>query len=334
VGKMKLEYKVLCIDDKIHLLKPPKQTIQDFNLTVGIELDWFDISVVPATSRESPDDFWYRILEEIEKGFSENIFDLILVDLNMPGKISGSDIIATIRETHSIYRPIIFYSDGEDIANDEDDEGIVGGDEVAKLRKAAKDADLEGKGIFIVSRDGLAAKANQIFDEMHKEEHKVNRVRGLLMDRVSEFDARIIEICKKEDLWGKIPKENKNKIVTEFKKFLAEDKSEADRIYKNVNRMDIDEIQNLVSSDSRDINTFRKGSLLRAIFRYIDDFKGNGEILSKGINGDNSMIGIRNTFAHTTSDNLGAEQPPEKCKQIRELLCLQLKNIDEICEKI
>ncbi|MBL4618366.1 MAG: hypothetical protein JKY46_11790 [Robiginitomaculum sp.] len=321
---MKLQYNILCIDNIISSLVETKSDITEFNDNVGINVEFHDVEV-SIGAREEDDDFRLRIMEEIETHFAKTSFELILVDLHMTGGVTGDDVISVIRESHSMYRPIIFYSEGE-----------PSGDDVAvqELTAAALSAGLNGKSIFISGRDNLSALAFGIFKEMHNEEHKVNRVRGLLMDRVSEFDAKIIEISKNEGLWKQIPKENKNKIVTEFKRFLAKDKKDADQIYKRVNRMDIDEIQTLVSSDSRDISTFRKGSLLRALFRYIEKFKTNGDVLSDGINGDDSMIGIRNTFAHTTSEDLGFEQSPETCKHIREMLCHQLKNIDDICEKI
>ncbi len=127
---------------------------------------------------------------------------------------------------------------------------------------------------------------------------------------------------------------NRNKIVANFKKFISDDKNKAHEIFEKVDKMDIEGIQTLISSDSRDINTFRKAKFLREIFRYVNEFNDCGDILSAGINGDHSMLRIRNHFAHTTSENLGAKQNSEKCKEIREILCLQLGNINNIYDKI
>lgn len=323
---MKLTYNVLCIDDRIDSLKDTKQYLTGVNDNVGIETKYYDIPVVP-TPTEKPEDFWERIVSQIEGAFiPDEVYDLILVDLHMPLDVSGSDVIQCIRESHSIYRPIIFYSAGEPALDEQ---------AVQDLHKAVGDADLSGKSIFLTPRSGLTKKATQIFEQMHKEEHKINRVRGLLMDRVSELDASIVELVQNEKLLELVPKGAvRNKILTDFKKYLKEDLDKAEESYKEINRLDITAIPKFLKDNQKKVSTYRKGYLLKEMLKKIDGLKACADTLSEGIDGDTSLRILRNEYGHTTAEQLGDTHTDDKCTHIRKEARRQLKNIEDIREKL
>jgi len=322
---MKLTYNVLCVDDRISTLDKTQSDLFEFNNNVGIETKYTDIEVKPGP-RENPDDFWLRILTEIEEAFAENIYDMILVDLHMPLKVSGVDVIHSIRNSHTIYRPIIFYSAGDPKTDD---------NAIEQLNAAIRQAELLGKGVFITSRRDLINKAKDIFTEMHNEEHKVNRVRGLLMDRVSELDASIVELVQNDSLWDLVPDgQGKNKIVSEFRGYLQKDCEKANTLLETIKQFDINAIQDFLKNNPKDVSTYRKGYLLRSILKQAEELKPFAEVLKEGIEGDTSLRGLRNEYGHTTVEKLNNTHTVEKCISIRNESRRQLENINSIREKL
>jgi len=322
---MKLTYNVLCVDDEISLLEETKSDLCTFNSNVGIETNYKDIEVKPG-SREDPEFFWLRISAEIEKAFKENVYDMILVDLHMPLDVSGADVIEAIRNFHTVYRPIIFYSAG----NPETDDKAL-----EQLNTAIIDANLLGKGVFITSRGGLTDQAKGIFNEMHEEEHKVNRVRGLLMDSVSELDASIVELVEDARLWELVTDGAKrHEIVTAFRGHLKEDCDAANALLASIKRLDANAIQDFIKTNPKGIGTYRKGYLLRAILKQAEDFKPFAEVLKGGIVGENSLNGVRNIYGHTTAKELKNIHSKEKCIEIRKESRRQLENIINIRKKL
>lgn len=326
---MKLTYNVLCLDDRISSLDETKQYLSALNSEVGIETQYTDIEV-KIGAREKPDDFWLSIVGKIEDSFLKNTFDMILVDLHM-GLLSGADIIDTIRNSHTIFRPIIFYSAGEPSSKDK---------AIEQLNGAAENAGVLGKSVFITSREDLYNQAKSIFEEMHAEEHKVNHVRGLLMDSVSEFDASVVELVQNEGFLQLIPEgPARNKIVTEFKSYLKHDFEKAEAIYKQINSMDITAIPDFIRENPKDISTYRKGYLLKSILKQIDESRGFADILSEGIDGVlrnyrgnevKNLRELRNEYGHVTAENLEDTHSDEKCIHIRKEARRQLENIDDI----
>lgn len=326
---MKLAYHVLCIDDKIRTLDDDKANLSLFNSNVGIETKYTDIEAVP-TSREDEIEFLGRLELRIQEAFDENTYDMILIDLHMPLKVTGADLIYKIRENHTIYRPIIFYSAGEPEVDDK---------AIEQLKDASNKSNLTGKSVLISSRKTLFNEASSIFQEMHTEEHKVNHVRGLLMDRVSEFDASVTELVQNEKLFSLTPGEDKPRIARDVKQYLKVDSDRAKLLYENIKQLNFVEIMKFIEKNPKDISTYRKGYLLKDILKKIDATKGFSVILSEGIDGERqdfkggtikNLREIRNEYGHITAENLKATHTDEKCIQIRQEARRQLKNIDDI----
>lgn len=327
---MKLTYHVLCIDDKISSLADPKKDLIAFNDEVGIETKFRDIEALPTT-REDEIQFQNRLENEIGKAFEENTYDMILVDLHMPLEVTGADLIYKIRQNHTIYRPIIFYSAGEPEVDDE---------AIKQLNEASKKTDLLGKSVLITSRSTLYDKAASIFREMHAEEHKVNRVRGLLMDRVSELDAYVGELVQNKKLFNLIPAgAAKTKILFDVKKYLKADLDRTEALYNEIKLLNVDDLQAFIRENPKSISTYRKGYLLKSILKQIDEYKDFSDILSQGIDGyfrnyrGDEVINLRelrNEYGHITAENLEATHTDEKCIHIRKEARRQLNSIAEI----
>ena len=326
---MKLTYKVLCLDDRISSLDETKRYLSALNNEVGIETQYTDIEV-KIGARDNPDDFWMNIVGKIEDSFAENTFDMILVDLHM-GALSGADIIDSIRNEHTIYRPIIFYSAGEPETDAE---------AIKQLNEAASKSNLLGRSVLITSRKNLYERASSIFIEMHSEEHKVNHVRGLLMDRVSEFDASVGELVQSDKLFSLIPAGHaKPNITSEVKTYLKNDLDKAQKLYDDIKSLNFAEIMKFIEDHPKDISTYRKGYLLKNILKKIEATRDFASILSEGIDGTRidykggnvkNLREIRNEYGHVTAENLEATHTDEMCIDIRKESRRQLSNIADI----
>ncbi|MEZ8616353.1 response regulator [Vibrio splendidus] len=326
---MKLTYHVLCIDDKIRTLDEDKDNLSLFNSSVGIETKYTDIEAVP-TAREDEIQFLDRLELRIQQAFDENTYDMILIDLHMPLDVTGADLIYKIRENHTIYRPIIFYSAGEPEVDDK---------AIEQLKDASQKSNLSGKSVLISSRKTLFNEASSIFKEMHAEEHKVNHVRGLLMDRVSEFDASVGELVQNEKLLNLVPGDAKPRIASDVIGYLKSDLDRTQRLYNSIKQLRFEDILKFIEENPKDISTYRKGYILKDILRKIDDTRDFAAILSEGIDGTRldhkgeeikNLREIRNEYGHITAENLEAIHNDEMCIDIRKESRRQLSNITNI----
>ena len=328
MGVVKLQYNILCIDDNLSTLLRVKEDFEDFNEEVGIDVSFHDVDAkIKAT--ESQEEFRSRITQSIEESFAgeDNVFDFILVDLHLgpvsPEDFNGSDVIKLIRDSHSIYRPIVFYSAGSPASSDT---------ATLQLEEATKASGISGRSVFIVARDELSSFLSGIANEMHSEEHKINHVRGLLMDQVSELDARIINAIGQKKIWENVQEGKRNKVTKEFKRRVSQRHKSTAAIFEETKDMEYDEIQEYILKNPRDVDTFSKAKILREMLKYIDNLKKHGEILSEGINGDNSIIAIRNSYGHSLADKLKEDHDSVKCKLIRNETRRQVANITLISE--
>jgi len=167
---------------------------------------------------------------------------------------------------------------------------------------------------------------------MHKEEHKINRVRGLLMDQVSELDARIINAIATKKLWDDVQKNKREKVTKEFKERINSQKNASINIFEITENMNYDQIQEYIISNPRSVNTFTKAKVLREMLRHINHLKEYGVVLSQGINGENSLNAIRNSYGHQIADELTKTHDTAKCKLIREESRRQVDSIKKVSE--
>lgn len=324
---MKLSYNILCIDNDIKSLADDKARISEFNSKNGIEVIFTDIEV-QIGAREEPAAFKDRIKQALNEKFETNIFELILTDLHMTGGINGDDVIEIIRKSHTIYRPIIFYSGGE--------EGQTGTAE-DQLNAAAKSHGVFGKSIFITNRDDLSDILKSICKEMHVEEQKLNNVRGLLMDRTSEVDAQIIHLLKTKSIWDGVPKDSHARIEKYLKKKLISRSKKASEISEEVDAMNFYQIQAAMHDDGGSGLIFQLGSMVRSeLLRKVsgghpklDSF---GATLSNFYNGPDSLSRIRDKYAHRTGEDLLPEHNDERCIHVRNECRTQIENIQAILD--
>ena len=155
---MKLEYKILWIDDTPAVIKRPKKKIKEYLEELGFtcyinEINQFSTFVADIGYENTKD------------------YDLLLVDLDLGDEDldnNGEKIIREIRN-QKVYAEVIFYSSNYE----------------PLLRKINQNFI---EGIFTSSRDELEDKVIDIIDITIKKTQDVNNLRGLIMAEVAELD--------------------------------------------------------------------------------------------------------------------------------------------------
>jgi CheY-like chemotaxis protein len=335
---MRLDYNILCIDDEIDTLAETKRVLAAHNEEVGILTNFKDVSVKPAARETEPGPYKERIFAEIKAAFDATKFELIMVDLHLgptdsPMGFKGHEIIQYIRETQTMYRPIVFYSSGDP----KSDELAV-----SQLEKDIKDNHLVGRSIFLSARGNtLNQHLSGICSEMHEEEHKLNSTRGLLMDRTSELDAKVLEHLRQEEVWSQLGDEQSGKFFKIIAKELRRKGARA-----RVNSCELSKLGNgtfedfknwLVKSDTLTVvfalDSFVRNKILRELLRFLPDGQEAGETHSSyfmNVEGQLSISKIRNDYAHQTEREIGTGHGPERCKFIRNELRKHLENVDAV----
>lgn len=192
---MKTDYKILWIDDEHRYVSGDVRNIRSLLESYGVELTVNPIVVTPDHCPTKEASFSSAI-EDID-------LDMVFVDFNMPEQ--GDKIIRHIRDTlHHYHLPILFYT-GNELAEQTLQEHIVASNKGEKFLANISD------GIYFCHRDHIFDKAKLILTSLLKKENKAQNGRGLLMDRVSEVDVKLITALKV--LWRQVPEEKREKVI-------------------------------------------------------------------------------------------------------------------------
>jgi len=329
---MRLNYNVLCIDDEIDSLADTKKSLIAHNEAVGISTNFVDQPVVRTARETNVEKFKERIFAEIDEKFKSLTFDLILVDLHIGENFKGGEVVGPIRN-QTIYRPIIFFSGGQPAGEET---------AIAQLNDSIAKNNLAGKSVFLSTRGAkLNDDLRKICSEMHEEEHKINAGRGLLMDRTSEVDAKVLGHIRNEAAWSKLTAEQSNVAFKKIAKILRSKGARA-----RVNSCILAKLGNgnfesfkswLIGSDEKEIylkfDSFTRNQILRELLRVQPDFSARGDTHSRYFkpHEDNPSISqIRNEYAHQTAAAIEPSHDRNRCKHIRNELRTHIENVNAI----
>lgn len=321
---MRLKYNILCIDNEIDSLGSMKSHIHAVNDNVGVETFFIDLPVV-AGARESQKDFKERIEKELnEKYASAGSFDLILIDLHMqdegdslPDPLNGADFVGMVRD-HTMYKPIVFYSGGNPPADDTARN---------QLHEAIEAAGIWGKNLMVCPRNDLPSFIEKLMIEMHQEEHKINNVRGLLMDQISEIDALYIEAIKK--LWPLIPAEKEEVVLRKVKERAKNSVKRSIKACKSVRDIAFDELPEKFICDYKICDLNSRAMILKTVLEQFNNRATFSNVLldfydTNKTTPDIALMHIRNNYAHNLANNLTHNS--NRCKYIRQETRKHLKN--------
>lgn len=311
---MKTDYRILWIDDNHSSVRGDKRKFESFFRRYGIKL--IPIEIVVDEGRQAIYD------KDFQEAIENPELDIVLVDYNMASGQNGNDIIKYIRQTLLHYHiPIVFYSeDGPEVLQRE----------ILKINLEAQDKKNLADGIYFCHRDYIFEKVEKILTSLLAKEELPKRVRGLLMDRVSEIDAKILEVlekCSKIEISEKTQENAKSLLINNLLRRNQNIKGTISQIQEKSFAEFIEYVtENYINFDSS-----RRAELLREILRELQ--KDYGQILSSFYNdiaNKDCLSRLRNNYAHKTEDILSKCHDKDKCKYIREEARLHLENLTNI----
>lgn len=309
---MKTNYKMLWIDDNFRTLRGDKKKFEAYFRDHGITFDAIEIKQTPGIKVVNDEKF-IEAVNDIE-------LDVVLVDFNMSGE-TGADIINHIRKNlHHYHIPILFYS----------------GDGPQKIQEVIFKTNTDkfdiSDGIYFCDRNDIFRKAQSILDSLIKKEEKPQRVRGLLMDRVSEIDAQILKILNSKIL-EQLSEEQIQQIKQEFILDKIEHrKNKTQKLLENFVHMSMQEIIQYIIENPISFDSHMRAELLRNIYRHVDSERGN--VLSSFYNDNPSenkkcLSKLRNEYAHQTEKEIANSHTETRCKYIREETQKHLENLSD-----
>ena len=300
---MKISYKILWIDDEPTYIEEDRKAIEDFLEKYGIRAE---ISTVTKLEAQS-----------ISGLVSDPELDILLVDYHMKG-MDGAELVGEIRNTHHVYLPVIFYSASN----------------LEVILEAASKAQLDG--VYLAQRDYLTQKFESVAESLLNKEHTTKRTRGLLMEEVSEIDARFKEIY--ERVWEKLIDEDRDILMKYLRKIIEGRAKDATKKPEKIPNNLIDfsrHMDDKFLSSFYDTNT--RWRVVQKMLEFLRCDLGDSKIVLKEFilreDGD-SLNGLRNIYAHTTRQELQEGHSTEKCVNIRQEIHRQQDNISRIVASI
>jgi len=305
---MKLTYNILWIDDDLDSIEEDQRSITEFLEDFGI---YANISPLTNSEDQSIDDL-------LSEHLSNPDLDILLVDYMMED-MDGAKLVDLIRNTKHVYLPVIFYSSSP----------------LEVLLQAAYDAQLDG--VYIAQRDFLIQKFQDVANSLLNKEHTIKRVRGLLMEEVSEFDEKLNDIYHK--IWTGLSDDHKETLMLYLKESIVQKRAESANQRFEDFPTNIDDFSQHMSSQflSKSYDTYTRCRIVNKMLGFMNkDFGDRKQIFKEFFtNGNRDSINhLRNTYAHTPLQQLQQSHSLENCVSIRKELHRQLSNIDRIIDHL
>ncbi len=299
---MKITYKILWIDDDRESIMQDKRDITDFLEEFGIQAD---ISIITNSEEQSIPDL-------VDKYINDPEIDILLVDYHMDD-MKGDELISKIRKTDHVYLPVIFYS-------------AYG---IEDIRKAAYEAQLDG--VYIADRGYLVRKFYEVARSLLNKEHTTKRTRGLLMEEVSEMDAKFKHIY--DYVWEKISEENRQALYKYVTKEIVKGwpKSAKKKLEKFPTDFKDFSAHMKESFFTTLYDTYTRWRIVSRMLRYLDDDLSDDQEILKDFK---RLLDDRNTYAHSTIAELQEKHSKDVCVRIRRKVRHQQDNIDRILRRI
>lgn len=305
---MKTSYQILWIDDDPNSTLEDREDAEEFLEEFGIRAD--------ITFIEALDDGSIR--ERIQHDLKNPELDVLVVDYHMEG-MSGDELVHLIRETDHVYLPVIFYSSSS----------------VEEIFNAVREKKLDG--VYIANRLLFIEKFKEVVRSLLTKEQTSKRTRGLLMEGVSEIDARFKEVF--DQAWAKISPDQRTDLREYLSSIIAEKSTGAQRSFDRF-PADIETFAAHMETEfvSKAYDTHTRWRVALKMLNMLEHDEDERAVLKEFIERpdqpDQSLNSIRNDYAHKTRTKIDAEHTKEKCVQIRRELRRQQANMDGIIAKI
>ncbi len=299
---MKTEYHIIWVDDEIDSVETDITDVELFFEKFGIE------AIIKKFQAEEEN----NIHEVIKSELNDPELDMLVVDFKMDG-MNGKDLIASIRETDHVFLPVIFYSSAGPDA----------------LHKEAADASLDG--VYIADRSRIFQKVQEVATSLLRKEQTVKRTRGLLMEGVSEIDARFGSLFTQ--LWAKLDAKQRDATIAYLRKKLAERAKGAAKAEKAI-PSSRDEFLTLMRQEfvSARFDTMTRWKMLKHMLETLQHAPMSLATFLKLFEHPegSALVPMRNDYGHKTRIQLEGGHTEAKCVTIRKELREQTANIERM----
>ncbi len=262
---MKLDYKILWLDDKIEDFKNDEHIEEIEKHLMAEEFN----PIIHETNDQS------KFFEYLQN----NIYDLILTDFHLNESkdnkgIDGNNIVETVR-SKNIFTEILFYTAKAEL------EGKLKWDRISFL-----ETEQFGKAKH---HEKVVEKIITLINLTIEKFHDIVVMRGMIMNETSDLDSQKIELLnnfiKSEKYIDKIPQLRK-RLFTEVSSFLKE---KTTKINKCIQTEDLDKLisDNVLFSADKKISAMSEILQILGQTDFSDDYK-------------KEIIKVRNDFAHAT----------------------------------
>lgn len=285
---MNTKFNILWFEDTDEWYEPARQSLEDYIKALHF---------LPIFIREKS-----IIEDELKKKIDNTNFDLIIADLNLSDGTTGKQAIEIIR-ANDVLADILFYSnDGKD-----------------KISDIIRTEIFEG--VYLSLRDEFVfdEKAKKLINKTIRRAEDILNIRGMLMDSVSDFDARMREcICA---FLSKYPK--KHQELDEFAYDLVHGHLEKNIREINCNKLDF------ISKTIKSSYLLDSNKLSRIIHKIFNEYLKNDSMVDFHNQYSTFILKERNSLAHIKKENgndgfyfrdndgKDVQYDSEKCKQIR-----------------
>ena len=258
----------------------------------------------------------YRVSPE--KWTSEQLVEIMeqLLLFGNEGGMDGNQLIQQIRDSDHVYLPVIFYSSGG----------------IEPLMAAVQEQRLDG--VYLTGRDQLFEKAKTVITSLLRKEQTIKQTRGLLMEGVSEIDAKFGTLFAL--IWTKLKEDQKTVVMNYFHEKIKKQKVEVD---KKVNSFPLDVAafwkemsENFVSP------AYLTSTRWKVLKKALDSLKVDDELrrifseFHSRQDGETPIVTLRNLYGHKTRQQLTDNHTAAQCIAIRRELRRQQGNLDAIVD--
>ena len=304
---MKLSYKILWIDDEIDSIEDDRKDIVEFLEGFGIDAD---ISTIPDRNSGGQ-----SIRDSVREKIKNPELDILLVDYHMED-MEGDKLVDEIRNTDHVFLPVIFYS----------------ADTFEAILEAASRARLDG--VYFAQRDYLVQKFKDVAQSLLRKEHTIKRTRGLLMEEVSEIDAKFRDIY--EQVWGRLPRIKRQKLIKYIKQRIIERRAKEAKKKSEDFPTDLEDFSCHMNekflSPSYDMHT--RWRILCKMLEYLENNGDNQKVFLELYGVEDSLLERRNIYAHSTRRELQEKHSEDICIEIRREIRRQHDSVDYILDSV
>lgn len=300
---MKTYYRIIWVDDDMDTTAIDQEDVTEFLDDHGIRAD---ITPVQAPSDGS-------VHEKLNDLLQDEELDLLLVDFNMDG-LRGDELVNLIRNSDHVYLPVIFYSSSP----------------VEELFDAVKSSQLDG--VYIANRDQLIIKFKAVVESLLVKEHTIKRTRGLLMEGVSEIDARFGGIFAQA--LAQLEEKDKEALRKYLEKIAQERAQSAEKAMERF-PADVAAFEEHMASNymTKAYDTYTRWRIFSKALELLKHDEEVRNVLKEFADSKSdvpALNSLRNNYAHQTRAELDASHSDSQCIDIRRQLRRHQANIEKI----